>query len=73
MEAILKFNLPEEQEEFEYAVNGSKWASLVWNLDQELRSKIKYSENITEEQENVYREVKSMLYELMSEKNLTLE
>lgn len=73
MEAILKFNLPEEQEEFEYAVNGSKWASLVWNLDQELRNKIKYSENITEEQENVYREVKSMLYELMSEKNLTLE
>lgn len=73
MKAILEFNLPEEQEEFEYAINGSKWASLVWNLDQELRSKIKYSEDITDEEENIYREVKSMLYELMSEKNLTLE
>jgi hypothetical protein len=43
MEAILKFNLPEERPEFELAVDASKWYSVCWDMDQYLRSQTKYA------------------------------
>jgi|SaaInl7_135m_RNA_FD_contig_51_1811880_length_2956_multi_5_in_0_out_0_7 hypothetical protein len=42
MEAILKFNLPEEQNEFEQSVNGMDWGLAMWDLDNALRDAIKY-------------------------------
>lgn len=73
MEAILKFNLPEEQIEFNLAVNGSSWAHVAWSIDQELRGKIKYSESITEEQRETYQEIRDMLYRVMAEQNVDWE
>ena len=46
MEAILKFNLPEESDEFKDAQNGWRWHSAVEELDQWLRSEEKYGEGI---------------------------
>ncbi len=40
--AKLEFLLPEEQDEFECAVNGKKWKSLIWDFDQWLRDQYKY-------------------------------
>lgn len=73
MEAILKFNLPEEQTEFDLAVNGNKWSFVAWKVDQELRSKIKYSESITEEQRDIYQEVRNLINEYMIEQGLDWE
>lgn len=73
MKAILKFNLPEEQPEFDLAVNGSKWSFVAWKVDQELRSKIKYSESITEEQRDIYQEVRNLINEYMIEQGLDWE
>ena len=73
MEAILKFNLPEEQVEFNLAVNGNKWSYVAWKVDQELRSKIKYSESITEEQRDIYQEVRNLINEYMIEQGLDWE
>jgi hypothetical protein len=38
MEAILKFELPDDQVEINSAVNGSKWQLALWDLDQYLRT-----------------------------------
>jgi hypothetical protein len=73
MKAILKFNLPEEQPEFDLAVNGNKWSFVAWKIDQELRSKIKYSESITEEQRDIYQEVRNLINEYMIEQGLDWE
>ena len=73
MKAILKFNLPEEQPEFDLAVNGNKWSFVAWKIDQELRSKIKYSESITEEQRDIYQEVRNLINEYMLEQSLDWE
>ena len=73
MEAILKFNLPEEQVEFDLAVNGNKWSFVAWKVDQELRSKIKYSESITEEQRDIYQEVRNLINEYMLEQGVDWE
>lgn len=40
--AILTFNLPKEAVEFRIATSGQDWENLVWTLDQQLRSWLKY-------------------------------
>ena len=73
MKATLEFNLPEEQVEFDLAVNGNKWSYVAWKVDQELRSKIKYSESITEEQRDIYQEVRNLINEYMLEQGVDWE
>ena len=73
MKATLEFNLPEEQVEFNLAVNGNKWSFVAWKIDQELRSKIKYSESITEEQRDTYQEVRNLINEYMNEQGVDWE
>ena len=38
MEAIIKFNLPEDEEDFQVAVNGKKMYSVLWEMDQWLHN-----------------------------------
>lgn len=38
MEAILKFQLPEEKSEFNFATQGSDWWNVCWEMDQWLRT-----------------------------------
>lgn len=73
MKATLEFDLPEEQVEFNLAVNGNKWSFVAWKVDQELRSKIKYSESITEEQRDIYQEVRNLINDFMIEQSLDWE
>lgn len=41
--ATLTFTLPEEAPEFRAASNGGSWQALAWEIDQHLRSEIKYA------------------------------
>ena len=42
MKAILEFNLPEDEEQFNVASKGMDWALVVWDIDQLLRNKLKH-------------------------------
>lgn len=42
MEAILKFNLPEESDEHESAINGHRMKSAIFEFDGYLRQKLKH-------------------------------
>ena len=42
MEAILKFDLPDDKTEFEAATKAMDWAILVWDLEQHIRNRLKY-------------------------------
>jgi hypothetical protein len=44
MIAILKFNIPDDQDEFESAISGSKWQAAMYEFDQYLRSQLKYND-----------------------------
>lgn len=71
MKAILEFNLPEEKEEFELAVNASKWSSVCWELDQYLRSKTKYApDSMPNEMYEALSEMQDKLRELLVENNV---
>ena len=42
MEAILKFDLPDDKTEFESATKAMDWAILAWDIDQYIRNRLKY-------------------------------
>ena len=71
MKAILEFNLPEDQVEFEEAVNGSKWQHVLWQVDQELRSKTKYAtDQDHEERVKALYEIRDFLHDCKNEAGL---
>lgn len=73
MEAILKFNLPDEQHEFDCAIQGGDWMFAMHTLDQWLRSQIKYpSEEISEDTYRAYENAREKLYEILNENQLKL-
>lgn len=74
MKAILEFNLPDDQQDFELASNAMKFWSVLYELDQDLRSKTKYaSDDLPQDKYDAYQEVRDMLYELMSNNNISLD
>jgi hypothetical protein len=74
MEAILKFNLPEETSDFELAVNAVKMYSIIWSLDQWLRTNTKYaSDNISSDTYKAYEQCREKLHELMTDYNISFD
>ena len=66
--AILSYNLPEEQDEFDLAYNGARLAVIVEDFDDYLRRKLKYeSDALTEEQYKLYQEIRDKLNEMRNE------
>lgn len=73
MEAILKFSLPEDQYEYDTANNASKYRSVLWDLDQYLRDKVKYpAEDYDSVEIDTYDKVRTELWNLLNEHNIDL-
>lgn len=72
MKAILEFNLPEDKVDFDLALQGSDWKHVCWQMDQYLRKRVKYDESITEEQREVYEDMRGELWRMMNENNVDL-
>lgn len=66
MKGILEFSLPEERENFDIAQKGLDYLCALDEMDNWLRSKIKYG-NLPEEQEKIYQECRDKLFEFRSE------
>tara|TARA_Y100001951_G_C11250655_1_gene246170 strand:+ start:119 stop:349 length:231 start_codon:yes stop_codon:yes gene_type:complete len=42
MKAILEFDLPGDEEQFNVASKAMNWALLAWDIDQHIRNRVKY-------------------------------
>ena len=74
MKAILKFNLPDDEQEYNLANNATNFWNVLWELDQDLRSKTKYAaDNLPQEKYDAYQEIRDKLHELMTENNVSLD
>jgi hypothetical protein len=74
MKAVLEFNLPEDQQDFELATKGMKFWSILWDLDQSLRAKTKYApDNLPQDKYDAYQEIRDELRELMSDNNVNFD
>jgi hypothetical protein len=73
MEAILKFNLPEDQDDFDTALDGSKWALSMWEINNWLRSQIKHPpEGMSDDTYKAFEETRDQLYKILQENSLKL-
>ena len=72
MKAILEFNLPEDQYEFNNVIKGGDWKHVCWEMEQYLRKEIKYNDSLSEEQLRVYEGVRKEFYGFMNENNVDL-
>lgn len=73
MKATIEFNLPDDQEDFQDAVNGLKWRLMVSDFDQHLRSQLKYNDKLSSEQYKVHEEIRDLLWEKISGAGLSLD
>ena len=72
MKAILEFNLPEDKVDFDLALQGGDWKHVCWEMDQYLRKRVKYDEGLTEEQLEVYEDLRGEFWRMMKENNVDL-
>jgi hypothetical protein len=78
---ILEFDAIEEALEARTAIDGSKWKSLVWDLDQKLRNTTKYESSVIEVKDKPATEVeiliaeqyREIIQELINDYGLNLE
>ena len=70
---ILEFDRVEEQDEIQEALNGWRWSSVCSELDQWLRSEVKYNEKNNGEQQEAYQIARERLHEIIQEWKLTLD
>ena len=71
MKAKLTFNLPEDQAEFDFAVQGSKMYSALWDISQELRTLWKYEE-LSEEEWKIVERIRDNFYDILQRNNINL-
>lgn len=67
MNATLNFNLPEDQGDFQAAIDGGKWKSVCFDFDQWLRNKLKYADRLPD-----LEEVREELNNMIKNENLYL-
>ncbi len=69
---ILEFDSFEEQEEARMAIDGGKYKLVIWNLDQHLRSEMKYNDNLDEKVYDEFEQLRNKLRQLLGDHGLTM-
>jgi hypothetical protein len=72
MKVILEFNLPEENLDFQAAINGKKLKEITYQYDEKLRRIIKYND-LSDEEYQTYQKCRDMFREMFYEENLFIE
>lgn len=71
MKATLEFNLPDEDMEFEWAVNARKLYWMLWDMDQWLRANTKYApDDMSDDTYKAFEQCREKLREMMAESGI---
>jgi hypothetical protein len=73
MEATLKFNLPEEREDFEIAVKAGAMYAVLWDIKQLFRDELKYNGNLTEKERELTENHQSKFFDLLHDNGIFLD
>ena len=72
MKAILEFNLPEDNVEYVLVNNAGNMHSVLWDMDQWLRSNTKHAPDaMSQDTYNAYLKCRVQLQELMNDENIS--
>lgn len=72
MKISIDFDLPEESEQLAMCLDGEKAHAVLWDLDQYLRSLLKYFD-LDEEVDTALRDVRDKLHEYIADHGMDLE
>jgi hypothetical protein len=73
MKAILEFNLPDDEYEYNLARDAWRFKSVLIDMDNWLRNKVKYQEDVLSEDEyKAYCECRDKFTQLINEENINL-
>ena len=73
MKAILEFELPDDQSEYELAVDAPKMYNTLWDIKQLIRSKLKYnSDGLTDIELKQWEIIQDEFYLILDNHNLKL-
>ena len=73
MKAILEFNLPEDQAEYDLCNKASNMYSVIWDMTLWLRSETKYApDNISDDTINALYKCRDKFNELINDSNLEI-
>jgi hypothetical protein len=72
MKAKLTFNLPDDQHDFDLAIQSGKMYSALWDISQELRKLWKYEELNDDEWKMVER-IRDKFYEILGDNQINLD
>ena len=72
MKAIIEFNLPEEKREHLAAMHGMDAFCSLWSIQQIIRNAGKHA-NFTDEQWEVYEQIKAAIYEEINSLDVDVE
>jgi len=72
MKATIEFNLPEDENEFEYATKGSEMFLILWNVKQEYRKLMKYHD-LTETEYKLIEDLNNKLLEDLQDYGINLD
>lgn len=74
MKAILKFDLPDDQDEYVMATQASAMHSVLWDMDQWLRSQTKYApDDISDDTFEAFELCREKLREIVYENGINFE
>ena len=76
MKAVLEFDLndPDDRIEHKRCVNSLELALCLWNMDEFLRTKMKYeSDPMSQEVYDTYELIREKLMEICQEKNISID
>lgn len=72
MKAILEFNIPEEQNEHQVALDGWKWRAVVNDIADKLRASMKHDDTLTLQTNTYVEALHEELFQLIADRNLNL-
>ena len=74
MKAIIEFELPEDQDEYQMANDASKMYTALWEVRQLLRSKLKYnSDGLNDEQLEQWETMRGDFFDILDNNDLKLD
>ena len=70
---ILEFDSVEEADDARDALDGYKWKLSMWDLDQELRNKVKYDETLPANVAEAFELLRDKIRDILNDYNLKME
>ncbi len=72
MKAILEFNLPDDQREYNVTIQASKMQSFLWDFSQQLRSWYKYHHDF-KDADDALDKIREEFYRLLNEHMINID